>query len=129
MPSERDATSAGPPARSRRRAPLLFVSWLAVTIAVGALVSPLLAVALPAVVRIPKAKPHPTGTPEAAALFSHRTHAVFACYACHPSVFPQAPLAFTHEDMRRGERCGYCHDGSRASAVISMPCLSCHESR
>ena len=31
------------------------------------------------------------------ALFSHRAHASFGCYACHPSMFPQQTLVgFTH---------------------------------
>jgi c(7)-type cytochrome triheme protein len=90
---------------------------------------PLVAVALPAVVRIPKVKPHPEGAPQDEALFSHRAHGRFTCYSCHPSVFPQAPLGFTHEEMRRGEFCGHCHDGTRATAVLSMPCVSCHEPR
>lgn len=103
--------------------------WLIGLTAAGLCALPLMALGFPAVLRIPKAKVHPPGAPEAAALFSHRAHGQFTCYACHPSVFPQARLAFTHEEMNRGERCGRCHDGSRATAINLMPCASCHEPR
>ncbi|MES1205563.1 MAG: c(7)-type cytochrome triheme domain-containing protein [Pseudomonadota bacterium] len=60
------------------------------------------------------------------ALFSHRTHTVFGCYGCHPSVFPQAQMGFSHDEMRAGRFCGSCHDGQRAVAVQALACAGCH---
>jgi c(7)-type cytochrome triheme protein len=82
--------------------------------------------ALPGRLRIPKLAPHPPGTPAAAALFSHVRHAAMPCYMCHPSIFPQAPLGFTHAEMRQGRYCGACHDGLEASAIEKLACQECH---
>jgi c(7)-type cytochrome triheme protein len=83
------------------------------------------AAAYPAVLRIPpKNASAPRTVP--AASFSHRGHQVFGCYACHPSVFPQAPLGFTHEEMRRERFCGECHDGATAFAIEGAACTRCH---
>jgi c(7)-type cytochrome triheme protein len=92
-------------------------------------IAPVVTVALPATVRIPRAKDHRPGAPGANALFSHRTHAPQHCYQCHPGLFPQALVPFTHADMDRGRFCGACHDGQRADAVASYRCESCHVPR
>jgi c(7)-type cytochrome triheme protein len=84
-----------------------------------------LAAAYPAVLRIPPKNPS-APRPIPAALFSHRAHQSFGCYACHPSVFPQAPLGFTHDDMRQGRFCGACHDGAAAFAIERAACKGCH---
>jgi c(7)-type cytochrome triheme protein len=81
--------------------------------------------AFPAVLRIPAKNPT-APRPVPAALFSHRTHQSFGCYACHPSVFPQAPLGFTHDEMRQGRFCGQCHDGETALAIEGVACKRCH---
>lgn len=86
------------------------------------------AAAFPALLRIP---PRDVAGPPRAlppALFSHRAHQSFGCYACHPSVFPQAPLGFTHQEMRRGQFCGRCHDGQVTFAIEGAPCTGCHAS-
>jgi c(7)-type cytochrome triheme protein len=100
---------------------VLFVLVLAlgtpVSLAVGA--------AFPAQLRIPRRQPgYAPHMP--AALFSHRMHAGFGCYACHPSPFPQAPVGFTHDDMRAGRFCGHCHDGRGAFEVQAIACGGCH---
>lgn len=102
------------PARARRLAAVLALL----------LSSAALAAAFPAVLRIPRRNPGVTVPPQA--LFSHRAHATFGCYACHPSVFPQAPLAFTHAEMQEGRFCGRCHDGQRAFAIPGTDCARCH---
>ena len=81
--------------------------------------------AFPALVRIPAKNP---GSPRAlpAASFSHRAHQSFGCFACHPSVFPQAPLGFAHDDMRQGRFCGQCHQGETAFAIEGAACTKCH---
>ncbi|MCG5052774.1 MAG: hypothetical protein KA712_07420 [Myxococcales bacterium] len=113
---------AGPRAAGALRVRAVKGGIVLVGVAGGAL----LAFALPATLRIPKAKPHPPGTPQPSALFSHRGHNQFQCYVCHPSLFPQMPLAFTHEDMNQGRACGACHDGKAAQAVTSLKCEACH---
>jgi len=100
---------------SRRGAVALVT--LASSIAVGA--------AFPAVLRIPRRDPHAAAFPPSA-LFSHRTHESFGCYACHPSIFPQALTGFTHEEMRAGKFCGRCHDGRTAFAIPGASCARCH---
>jgi c(7)-type cytochrome triheme protein len=87
------------------------------------------AVALPATVRIPRAKDPRPGAPAANALFSHRSHEPLLCYQCHPGIFPQALVPFTHADMDRGRFCGACHDGRRADAIAAFRCESCHVPR
>jgi c(7)-type cytochrome triheme protein len=91
-----------------------------------ALVAPLVALAIPATVRIPRAKDHRPFPPAARAVFSHRAHEPLRCFQCHPGLFPQARLAFTHAAMDQGRFCGGCHDGRRASAVATLTCESCH---
>jgi c(7)-type cytochrome triheme protein len=104
----------------QRRGHLLF------TLALLAPAALAVAAAFPAVLRIPRAgSPDAPRTPPEA-LFSHRTHGTFGCYACHPSVFPEAPLGFTHQQMREGRFCGHCHDGAHASAVETKLCGACH---
>lgn len=89
------------------------------------LATPVLAAAFPSALRIPRREGK--GTPALpAALFSHRTHGSFGCFACHPGTFPQAPLAFTHQDMNQGRYCGRCHDGLVAFAIAGRACAGCH---
>jgi c(7)-type cytochrome triheme protein len=84
-----------------------------------------LSAAFPAVLRIPRRDPvGPPFPPNA--LFSHRQHATFGCYACHPSTFPQALVGFTHDEMREGKFCGRCHDGRTAFAIPGTDCARCH---
>ena len=105
--------------RTRLRA--LFV----LTLGVGSLATLALGAAFPSSLRIPRRDPgHMPAMPRA--LFSHRTHGAFGCFACHPSIFPQAPLGFSHEEMRGGRYCGHCHDGAHAFTVEAVACGSCH---
>jgi c(7)-type cytochrome triheme protein len=96
---------------------------------VALLALPVVGLAVPDTVRIPRAKEHPPGTPQAAALFSHWGHQSYRCYACHPATFPQAQVAFTHADMSQGRFCGRCHGGGEAPAVYSYKCERCHVAR
>ena len=89
------------------------------------LASAALGAAFPAVLRIPRRNPGAAAFPPRA-LFSHRTHQSFGCYACHPSVFPQAAVGFTHAEMQEGKFCGRCHDGRTAFAIPGAPCARCH---
>ena len=84
-----------------------------------------LGAAFPAVLRIPR---HDPGVPyPPRALFSHRSHESFGCYACHPSIFPQQTLVgFTHQEMSDGKFCGRCHDGRTAFAIPGTACTRCH---
>jgi c(7)-type cytochrome triheme protein len=86
-------------------------------------------VAVPDTVRIPMAHPHPPGTPQQAALFSHWGHGSYRCFACHPAIFPQGPAAFTHADMGQGRFCARCHGGTEARAVPTYRCEQCHVAR
>jgi c(7)-type cytochrome triheme protein len=87
--------------------------------------SVVLGAAFPAVLRIPRRDPAVAAPPRA--LFSHRAHASFGCYGCHPSIFPQQALvAFTHQEMSEGKFCGRCHDGRVAFAIPGTPCARCH---
>ncbi|MCP3097960.1 hypothetical protein LZ198_03615 [Myxococcus sp. K15C18031901] len=88
--------------------------------------SPILAVNTPQDVRLPPLEPRAAPVP---ARFSHWAHETQRCYTCHPGVFPQAPLGFTHQDMREGRYCGSCHDGRAAKAPASMRCEACHAPR
>jgi c(7)-type cytochrome triheme protein len=84
-----------------------------------------LGAAFPAVLRIPRRDPGVSSPPRA--LFSHRSHATFGCYACHPSIFPQQTLVgFTHQEMSEGKFCGRCHDGRTAFAIPGTTCTRCH---
>jgi len=85
--------------------------------------SPVLAAAFPSALRIPPRSDRPAPPP---ALFSHRTHATFACQSCHPSTFPQAAAGFTHREMSEGRFCGGCHDGRLAFAIGGATCTRCH---
>ncbi len=87
---------------------------------------PLLAVMTPQDVRIPQLAPRKLPPP---ALFSHWRHNTQHCYACHPSMFPQAPVGFTHQQMEQGLFCGACHDGRAATGVTAMRCEACHVAR
>jgi c(7)-type cytochrome triheme protein len=102
------------------------ISALAVISLLGLLVSAVaLGAAFPAVLRIPRRNPGaPTFPPPA--LFSHRQHESFGCYACHPSIFPQALVGFTHDEMREGKFCGRCHDGRTAFTIPGAACARCH---
>ena len=101
-----------------------------VTLAVAVVVAlPMIGLAVPDSVRIPRVKAHPQGAPQDEALFSHWRHGSYRCYSCHPGVFPQAPLGFTHAEMNAGQFCGACHDGREAKAVNSYRCEACHVAR
>lgn len=99
--------------RIRRAA--LALGLLASSVAIGA--------AFPAVLRIPR---HNQGTVPPPAQFSHRLHGSFGCYVCHPSVFPQTLVGFTHDEMADGKFCGRCHDGRTAFAIPGATCARCH---
>ena len=104
-----------PPGPGRRL--LIVIGLLASTAALGA--------AFPAVLRIPRRYPGIPYPPRA--LFSHRSHEAFGCYACHPSIFPQQTLVgFTHEEMSEGKFCGRCHDHRTAFAIPGTACARCH---
>jgi c(7)-type cytochrome triheme protein len=104
-------------ARVRRRRLAGALGLLVSSVALGA--------SFPALVRIPRHNPAVPYPPRA--LFSHRTHESFGCYACHPSVFPQQTLvAFTHQEMTQGRYCGHCHDGRTAFAIPGAACARCH---
>lgn len=106
--------------RLSRLVPLLVVATLLVSAA-----AVFGAAAVPATMRLPRRDPRRApGVP--AALFSHRGHAAFGCQACHPAIFPQAPVAFTHEEMKAGRHCGACHDGNVAFAIAGAACGGCH---
>lgn len=82
---------------------------------------------VPDEVRIPMRVPRGAGDfPPDAARFSHWGHRRAQCYDCHPSVFPQARLAFDHAAMDKGRYCGACHGGDRARAIDDMDCEACH---
>jgi c(7)-type cytochrome triheme protein len=84
-----------------------------------------LGAAFPATLRVPRRDPRQApGVP--CALFSHRGHAAMGCQTCHPAVFPQARVGFTHEDMKAGRYCGACHDGDIAFAIAGAACGGCH---
>jgi c(7)-type cytochrome triheme protein len=103
------------PLRSRRLGAVL--ALLVSSAALGA--------AFPAVLRIPRRDPG-VAYPRRA-LFSHRSHETFGCYACHPSIFPQQTLVgFTHQEMSEGKFCGRCHDGRTAFAIPGTACARCH---
>ncbi len=64
------------------------------------------------------------------ALFSHWRHqASQQCFNCHPSIFEQQRKGFTHEQMKAGQFCGACHDGSTTKAMSTMKCEACHVAR
>ena len=88
--------------------------------------TPIFAVNAPQDVRMPPLEERSAPVP---ALFSHWRHGEQHCYRCHPSVFPQSLLGFTHKDMRVGQFCGDCHDGRSAKAIKAMRCEDCHAPR
>ena len=104
----------------------LLGGFTALLVAAGLLVAGQLgAFEYPQQVRIPPLKDRPAGPPPAQ--FSHWAHDRYRCYACHPSLFPQQPKGFTHEDMRAGDYCGACHSVSGpATAVEQFACRHCH---
>lgn len=100
-------------------------AWASLSIAVSLCAGSWLAYAVPDVVRIRRVNPDaPAQLPEAK--FSHRRHSQYQCYACHPTLFPQAPAGFTHADMEAGRACGACHDGKTAAAPKEQACEVCH---
>ena len=100
--------------------------WQAGLCALLLFTTPIFAVNAPQDVRLPPLKERTTPAP---ARFSHWSHNSQHCYGCHPSVFPQSPLGFTHQDMQEGRACGSCHDGQAAKAVRTMRCEACHAPR
>jgi c(7)-type cytochrome triheme protein len=86
---------------------------------------PVIGAAFPGSLRVPRLDPaRMPGLPSA--LFSHRTHGAFGCYACHPATFPEGAVGFTHDDMNRGRFCGRCHDGRLAFSIKKANCDACH---
>ena len=100
--------------------------WIATLAAALALVAAATAGAwtAPDVVRIPPLKEREQPPP---AVFSHWGHSQYACYACHPSIFPQEAVGFTHRDMDEGRACAACHNGEQAWPVRGTKCGVCHE--
>lgn len=112
------------------RASALAAAAFAMALVAGRHAVPRLARAVqppPASLRLPVTRTHPAGLMPAR--FSHAAHGRTGCYQCHPSPFPQAAWAFTHDDMRAGRACGACHDGQRASAISAHKCEHCHAPR
>ena len=100
--------------------------WLAAALPLTAATAA--AAAYPAVLRIPRrAAGRMAALPEA--MFSHRTHDAFGCYACHPTAFPQVAIGFTHDEMNKGRFCGRCHDGRIAFPTAGSDCARCHVAR
>jgi c(7)-type cytochrome triheme protein len=110
--------------RAKLRALVLRASALVFVLLLAAAV-----LAFPERVRIPKLSPHPPGAPSAAAVFSHGRHTAMACYGCHPGIFPQAPVGFSHREMLQGLYCGACHGRGEAPAIGKMACQECHAER
>ncbi len=94
--------------------------------AMGVLAFSVAALALADRLRIPKARTHPEGAPQTAAVFSHWKHSAARCFVCHPGVFPQEPVGFLHADMNAGRFCGRCHNGREAKPVSAFACEACH---
>ena len=84
------------------------------------------AASMPDTVRIPVLKPVPGRVPAAPAIFRHSTHGMYACYGCHPGLFPRYRVGFTHRDMAAGRYCAACHDGRGAFDVADAECERCH---
>ena len=104
----------------------LILALLATVLVVGLHATP--AATAPDTVRIPIKVAHGKGDPPDAALFSHWEHGRYYCYTCHPSLFPQRRVGFTHDDIDAGRFCGACHDGKHAFGVDDddVECESCH---
>ena len=62
------------------------------------------------------------------AIFPHGVHRLrYTCAACHPDLFPTAPLepgAITMKGMQAGKACGVCHNGGAAFGILE--CGKCH---
>lgn len=63
-------------------------------------------------------------------VFSHATHVPLTdtrCVTCHPAPFSilQPAGRITHEEMNSGQKCGACHNGTKASGVEDN-CDHCH---
>jgi c(7)-type cytochrome triheme protein len=110
----------------RRRISCATTIGMSVGIVVAMTTAALFAWGIPARVRIPRAPAARSFAPGPRAQFSHPGHEPLRCFQCHPGLFPQAPLAFTHADMDRGRFCGACHDGQRATAILKLTCETCH---
>ena len=111
------------------RAPRRLARWMTLlALATFALGAPVLALNAPDGVRIPTVREHPPTDPPDSALFRHWSHDDYQCVACHPGVFPQRRLGFTHDDMKAGAFCGSCHNGSEAFAPTGkgIDCETCH---
>lgn len=100
-----------PPGKS-----LLFAALLAAAM-------PVLALNAPQQLDIPRLKERPAPPP---AVFSHWGHDRLQCYGCHPAIFPQGRVGFSHAQMQEGRYCGACHDGRAATAISSLRCEACH---
>lgn len=110
------------------------ISWMiallacaTIALAVSAIPSARASLGFSPIVRIPIVRAHGKGDPQAAASFSHWSHDEFPCYSCHPSIFPQQRLGFTHDELDAGRFCATCHDGKRSWSVDDAPeCETCH---
>lgn len=107
-------------------------SWRPVsTLVLGALLIVIPAVVIgtpmPESLRIPIVRDH-DGDPPVAALFSHWAHDQYRCFDCHPEIFPQSPLGFTHDDIDAGNFCGRCHNDVIAWSPDNpdTDCETCH---
>ncbi len=109
-----------------RRSTFGFIArGLAVVLCIG---GSAVALGVPDRVQIPATREHGPGDPPDSATFSHWQHDTFTCVSCHPSVFPQRKLGFTHADMEKGRYCGSCHDGKSAFGPKDrgVECETCH---
>ena len=89
---------------------------------------PVIALGAPDGIRIPPVHDHGEGNPADPALFSHWAHVAFTCVECHPSIFPQRKMGFTHDEMAAGQYCGSCHNGRTAFGPKDrgIGCETCH---
>ena len=101
---------------------------VAATALMFALAFPWLAYAIPDAFRMPIVKKHEKGDPPEASVFSHGEHNAYYCYSCHPTLFPQAKVGFTHDEMDAGKYCGACHNGRTAWSIkdADVECETCH---
>ncbi len=85
----------------------------------------------PESIQIPAPGPRGEDHPENLAVFPHWAHADYKCYVCHPAIFPQRKMGFTHDQMDEGRYCGACHDGKTAFSYDDddIDCEICHHAR
>ena len=64
-----------------------------------------------------------------AVVFPHWKHrSLFRCYACHPRTFKMQANStqISMDQLRQGQFCGECHNGSVAFAIGFNTCRNCH---